>query len=179
MNPNRARGKARFAKLIGEDVLRKALLLTMIATALSAVSAPAWAIQCVAYARAASAVQLQGDAWQWWPAAEGLYGRGIAPRQGAVLVFARQGSMSHGHLAVAARVIHNRLILVDHANWAPTHGEGRGEVSTHVPVLDVSPANDWSQVRVWHQPADQFGNRVYTTQGFVYPLPPLPQSPRR
>ncbi|MBX9633849.1 MAG: hypothetical protein K2X44_02615, partial [Magnetospirillum sp.] len=38
----------------------------------------------------------------------------------------------------------------------------------------VSPKNDWTQVRVWFQPAAEFGSRVYRTDGYVY----QPRDPR-
>lgn len=146
------------------------ILLCLLVSAVAAVLPffDADAMQCVAYARSASGIQLQGDAWRWWPGAAGLYQRGGIPDPGAVLVFARQGRMSHGHVAVVARVVGSRMVLVDHANWAPPQGRERGQVARLVPVLDVSPANDWSRVRVWHHPARQYGNQVYRTEGFVY-----------
>lgn len=147
--------------------MRKALLLLAGVLALAS-AAPAQALQCVPYAREASGINLKGDAWQWWQAAAGVYERGRAPKDGAVLVFSRQGSMRHGHVSVVTRVISPRLVLVDHANWAPARTSGRGEVTKAVPVLDVSPRNDWSQVRVWYRPASEFGNRIYRTDGFVY-----------
>ena len=156
------------ARGIVEGTVRKILLL-LVTVLLSALPfGDANAVQCVSFARQASGVHLQGDAWQWWNAAEGVYARGDAPRQGAVLVFSRQGSMHHGHVSVVSRVVSSRIVLVDHANWAPARGEGRGQVAQAVPVLDVSPANDWSQVRVWYRPAGLYGNRVYGTEGFVY-----------
>lgn len=148
--------------------MRKALLLLVSALVLAGLSAPAFAIQCVPYAREVSGINLKGDAWQWWNAAAGLYDRGRTPKDGAVLVFTRQGSMRYGHVSVVTRVISNRLVLVDHANWAPARTSGRGAVTTAVPVLDVSAKNDWSQVRVWFHPAKDFGNRAYRTDGFVY-----------
>ena len=126
------------------------------------------ALQCVTYAREVTGLNLKGDAWKWWEAADGLYDRGNAPRDGAVLVFKRQGSMSHGHVAVVRKTASARIVLVDHANWAPHRSAGRGQVSEAVPVMDVSPNNDWSQVRVWYRPSAEYGSRVYKTQGFVY-----------
>jgi len=126
------------------------------------------AMQCVTYARDVSGLNLKGDAWRWWEAAAGVYDRGRAPRDGAVLVFKRQGRMSHGHVSVVRRVVNSRELLVDHANWAPHRSAGRGQVSHAVPVIDVSPNNDWSQVRVFYRPAGELGTRVYQTQGFVY-----------
>ncbi|MDA8229855.1 MAG: CHAP domain-containing protein [Magnetospirillum sp.] len=152
--------------------MRKVLFLVFSVFALAVLPmAPASAIQCVPYAREVSGIHLKGDAWQWWDAAAGVYARGSAPRVGAVLVFSRQGRMSHGHVSVVTKVISNRMVLVDHANWAPARGNGRGKVSHAVPILDVSPHNDWSQVRVWYRPVGQYGNRVYRTEGFVYGSP--------
>lgn len=155
--------------------MRKCLLLIAAALAMTAAAVtPAAAIQCVQYAREISGINLKGDAWQWWNAATGVYDRGRAPKDGAVLVFTRQGSMHHGHVSVVTRVLSNRLVLVDHANWAPARTAGRGAVTTAVPVLDVSPKNDWTQVRVWFQPTNDFGTRVYRTDGYVY----QPRDPR-
>lgn len=149
--------------------MRKLLLLIASAVAITAAAVtPAAAIQCVQYAREASGINLKGDAWQWWSAASGVYDRGRAPKDGAVLVFNRQGSMRYGHVSVVTRVLSNRLVLVDHANWAPARTSGRGAITTAVPVLDVSPKNDWTQVRVWFPPANDFGSRVYRTDGYVY-----------
>ena len=125
-------------------------------------------LQCVTYAREVTGLNLKGDAWKWWEAADGLYDRGKTPREGAVMVFKRQGSMSHGHVAVVRKTTSSRIILVDHANWAPHRSAGRGQVSESVPVMDVSPNNDWSQVRVWYRPSAEYGSKVYKTQGFVY-----------
>lgn len=155
--------------------MRKCVLLIVSALALIASETSALAIQCVPYARELSGINLKGDAWQWWNAASGVYDRGRAPKDGAVLVFNRQGSMRHGHVSVITRVISSRLVLVDHANWAPARTSGRGEITTAVPVLDVSAKNDWSQVRVWFHPAADFGSRVYRTDGYVY----QPRDPRQ
>lgn len=157
-------------------MVRKALLLIISALILGA-AAPASAIQCVPYAREVSGIDLKGDAWQWWNAATGRYDRGRAPKDGAVLVFSRQGSMRYGHVSVVTRVVSSRLVLVDHANWAPARGSGRGAITTAVPVLDVSPKNDWSQVRVWYHPVSDFGSRVYRADGYVY-QPRDPRIPR-
>ncbi len=126
------------------------------------------ALQCVTYAREVTGLNLKGDAWKWWEAAQGVYDRGNAPKEGSVLVFKRQGSMSHGHVSVVRRVAGSRMVMVDHANWAPHRSAGRGQVTEGVPVMDVSPHNDWSEVRVWYRPSNEYGSRVYKTQGFVY-----------
>ncbi len=126
-------------------------------------AAPASALQCVPYARAASGIELRGDAWKWWNAAAGVYDRGHAPRVGAVIVFRKYGKMRRGHVAVVAKVVTNREILIDHANW------GRGSVSTMVAVRDVSHRNDWSEVQVWSAAVQDFGTHSYPTYGFIYP----------
>lgn len=125
-------------------------------------------LQCVTYAREVTGLNLKGDAWKWWEAAQGVYDRGNTPKVGSVLVFKRQGKMSHGHVSVVRGTAGSRVVLVDHANWAPFRSAGRGKVTKAVPVLDVSPKNDWSEVRVWYQPSREYGSRVYKTQGFVY-----------
>jgi hypothetical protein len=38
-------------------------------------------------------------------------------------------------------------------------------------VLDVSPGNDWSAVRVWWPPSGGWGMTVYPTYGFILPQP--------
>lgn len=149
----------------------KRLVATILAAALLAVIAAPGAVaqQCVNFARQSSGIGLSGDAWRWWSAAEGVYGRGQMPRPGAVLVFERTDRMRRGHVAVVSAVLDSREILVDHANWAPRRSAGRGKVARDVAVLDVSPANDWTQVRVWHEPSGDYGLRVNPTRGFVYP----------
>lgn len=125
-------------------------------------------LQCVQYARSITNVPIKGDAWTWWnKAAAARIGRGAEPELGAVLVFRKTGRLPRGHVAVVSEVINNREIMVDHANWASRRGE-RGRVDLAVRVLDVSPANDWSEVRVWYAPADTFGQRVYPAYGFIY-----------
>jgi hypothetical protein len=141
-------------------------LLSLLAGGLAA---EAQALQCVPFAREQSGISLRGDAWTWWMAAAGQYDRGQAPRPGAVVVFKKHGSMSHGHVAVVAEVINSRKVMVDHANWAPHRGRGRGQVAKMVVVTDVSPRNDWSQVRVWNEASGELGQRVYPTYGFIYP----------
>jgi surface antigen len=121
---------------------------------------------CVPYARARSGITLAGDAWQWWDAAAGRYERGAAPRPGSVLVIGRTGRMRSGHVAVVARVVGRREVLVDHANWAT--GAARGRIMTNQRVVDVSPGNDWSLVRVWYPPIGALGTTAYPARGFVH-----------
>lgn len=148
--------------------MRKGLLSLVTAVVLSTLAIPAQALQCVPYARQVSGIDLQGDAWKWWNAAAGRYDRGRTPQMDAVMVFGRQGSMRYGHVSVVSKVVNNRMILVDHANWAPVRSAGRGAITKMVPVLDVSDKNDWSKVRVWYEPSSTFGSKVYRADGFVY-----------
>lgn len=148
--------------------MRKGLLALVTAVVLSAVALPAQAIQCVPYARQVSGIDLQGDAWKWWNAAAGRYDRGRTPQTDAVMVFSRQGSMRYGHVSVVSKVVNSRMILVDHANWAPVRSSGRGAITKMVPVIDVSPKNDWTRVRVWYEPSSTFGSKIYRADGFVY-----------
>ena len=123
-------------------------------------------LSCVPYARARSGIALRGDAWQWWDAAAGSYARGAQPRPGSVLVLRRTARLRDGHLAVVSRVVSGREVLVDHANWAS--GGLKGLVARDQPVIDVSPGNDWTQLRVWYPPARVVGSTVFPAYGFIY-----------
>ncbi len=122
-------------------------------------------IPCVPHARALSGLPIRGDAWPWWPAAEGRYLRGPTPRVGSVLVLKRTDRLRRGHLAVVTRVLGAREVLAEHANWL-----NRGMIHRNVPLVDVSPANDWSQVRLWYVPGDHLGGRTYPANGFIHPV---------
>lgn len=122
---------------------------------------------CVPYARSRSGITLAGDAWEWWAAAEGRYGRGRSPRPGAVLVLMRTARLRQGHVSVVARVVSRREIRVDHANWGS--GANKGRVARDQPVLDISEANDWTLVRVWYPRVNDFGQSNWPAFGFVYP----------
>jgi len=122
-------------------------------------------LQCVPYARQLSGLEIRGDAWTWWSAAEGRYLRSRTPRPGAVLVLRKTDRLSRGHLAVVTRVIGPREIVAEHANWL-----NRGRIHRNVPVVDVSPANDWSQVRLWYVPGGHLGGNVYPAHGFIHPV---------
>src|SRR6201999_1249484 len=98
---------------------------------------------CVAFAREETGIDLSGNASAWWGHAAGLYERGSRPEVGAIMSFEANGRMPSGHVAVVAAIINSRQIEIDHANWS-----GRGGVSRGVPVVDVSPGNDWTAVRV-------------------------------
>jgi len=132
-------------------------------------SATADALQCVPFAREISGISIRGDAWTWWSAAVGSYDRGQTPRLGAVVVFKKHGSMRHGHVAVVTGVVNSREVLVDHANWGSRRTGGRGQIAKGMSVVDISPRNDWSEVRVWNRRSGDYGTRVYPTYGFIYP----------
>lgn len=120
--------------------------------------------ECVPYARNISGVQIWGDAVTWWAQADGKYVRSGRPAEGSVLVLRGWNDERRGHVAVVKEIINERMIRVDHANWMRG-----GEISINVPVSDVSPDNDWSQVRVWHVPGGYWGGRTYQVQGFIHP----------
>jgi len=124
-------------------------------------------MQCVPYARVVSGVDLRGDAWTWWGQADGHYGRGKKPRAGAVLVFAKTKRLPRGHVSVVTKIVAPREILVTHANWSSADDE-RGQVTSNVRIIDISPGNDWSELRVWNDDIDDFG-LVYPAKGFIYP----------
>jgi hypothetical protein len=122
-------------------------------------------LQCVPFARVESGVDIYGNANTWWEQAADRYERASTPSQGAVLVLHGYQDPDRGHVAVVKEVVSPRLIIVDHANWL-----NHGEITRDVPVRDVSPNNDWSQVQVWYVPARQWGRRTYDVQGFILNL---------
>ncbi|CAK7192490.1 hypothetical protein COMNV_00689 [Commensalibacter sp. Nvir] len=120
-------------------------------------------IQCVAFARHVSDVQLKGNARDWWNNAEGVYEKGYVPQPNSILSFKSTRRMPYGHVAVVKEVVNPRTIIIDQSHWAQ-----RG-ISRNVPVIDVSPNNDWSSVRVAiNRKKDSFGS-IYPTHGFIYP----------
>ncbi len=132
-------------------------------------------LQCVPYARAVTGIQIRGDAWTWWDQADGRYARGFWPKVGAVMALKPHGNSHLGHVAAVSRIIDSRTILIRHANWSPINGR-RGQIEDNVKVIDVSDANDWSQVRVWYAPIQAIGGSVWPVQGFIYSGKP-PKAP--
>ena len=126
--------------------------------------------ECVPFARRMSGIQIYGDAWTWWAQADGQYGRGRRPKVGAVLVFRQTPAMRLGHVAVVSRIISPRILMVTHANWSRIGG-ARGQVERDVTMVDVSPAHDWSAVKVWYDTNEALGGSTYPTYGFVYGSP--------
>jgi surface antigen len=119
--------------------------------------------ECAPFARALTGVSLTGAAADWWWQAEGRYDRTYKPDVGSILVFRRSGRLPSGHVAVVSRVVSKRQIMVTQANWV------HHRITEDQPVVDVSPGNDWSIVRVWWPPAGQMGTSDYAVVGFIRP----------
>lgn len=150
------------------DWLRTLVVATAVLSAF--VTTPAQArLQCVPYAREVSGIAIHGNAATWWDQADGRYARGPDPREGAVLAFRPTGAMPLGHVAVVDTVIDDRRILLNHANWS-----GPGLIEEGALAIDVSPAGDWSEVRVWFAPSQSLGSRENPTFGFIYPVSESP-----
>lgn len=130
-------------------------------------SGPEVASECVPFARAVAEVPIYGNAADWWTRAAGQYARSSTPRVGSVLVFRRSSRLAYGHVAVVSRVLSPRRILLTHANWVPHR------VNADVLSIDVSPNNDWSQVRVWWPPSRQMGAGIYPAYGFIHRSQPM------
>jgi len=123
-------------------------------------------LQCAPYARERSGIPIHGNAATWWDQAAGAYARGQAPSSGAVLVFKSTRSNPYGHVAVVDRVVDERHVLLDHANWSRP-----GKIEHDALAEDVSEAGDWSQVRVWYAPSAGMGLRTNAAFGFIYAQP--------
>lgn len=120
-------------------------------------------LECAPFAREVTGIRLYGDAAAWWQQAEGRYDRGQVPVEGGVLVFRRSGRLPSGHVSVVADQVSAREIRVTHANWV------HRRITRDEPVVDVSPGNDWSRVRVWWAPSNTLGSTIYPTYGFIAP----------
>lgn len=121
---------------------------------------PKGRIWCVPFARTVSGVEIKGNANTWWKKAAGVYERGQTPKIGAVMSFAATKSMPMGHVAVVSKVVSEREVLVDQANWE------RNRITQDTLVVDVSEKGDWSLVRV----ASVGGTlgRTNPVNGFIY-----------
>ena len=120
-------------------------------------------LQCAPYAREVSGIDLHGRAADWWGQAEGVYARGTTPREGAVLAFRSTHSMRAGHVATVAKVVDDRHVLLNHANWSRP-----GMIEHEALAEDVSANGDWSEVRVYFAPIGKLGLRSSPTFGFIY-----------
>lgn len=138
--------------------------VTLALGALIVTPAAAGTLQCAPFARQVSGVELYGNANSWWGQAEGRYDRGHTPREGAVLAFAASRAMPVGHVAMVSKVVGDREVLLTHANWSY-----RGGIERNVRAIDVSPNNDWTDVRVWYGPIGKLGLRSNPAKGFIYP----------
>ena len=76
------------------------------------------------------------------------------------MAFAASRAMPKGHVAVVSKVLSDREILVDQANWE------RNQITLDTLVVDVSDKGDWSRVKV----ASVGGTlgRVNPVNGFIY-----------
>lgn len=136
---------------------------TLALGALITTPAAAGVLQCAPFARQVSGIELYGNANSWWSQAEGRYERGHEPRVGAVLAFSASRSMPVGHVAMVSKVVSEREVLLTHANWSY-----RGGIERNVRAIDVSPNNDWTDVRVWYGPIGDLGLRPNPAKGFIY-----------
>lgn len=126
--------------------VRSAILgafLLIATTFASPAAAQFW--QCAPFARMVSGIEIYGNAGTWWAQADGRFDRGSRPRVGSVMVMKPYARMRVGHVAMVSAIVSAREIAVTHANWSR-----RGGVERDVRVVDVSPANDWSRVKVWY-----------------------------
>ena len=78
------------------------------------------------------------------------------------MVLFNYASSGSGHVAVVRRIVSSREIRVDHANW-----NNDGSIYVNDPVVDVSAANDWSQVKVWNIKTGGWGTKTFPVQGFI------------
>jgi len=120
-------------------------------------------LQCVPYARNVTGIRIFGDAHTWWGQAAGKYPRGREPRVGAVMAIRPHGNSRLGHVAAVSRIVDDRTVLLRHANWSSP-----GQIENDVRAVDVSPANDWSEVRIWYGPGRKLGARRWPLYGFIY-----------
>ena len=129
----------------------------------AAAHAPQRRIQCVQYVVANSAFRVRGNARDWWRNSAGIHARGSVPEPGSVLSFRSIRSMPLGHVALVNRVVSDREIIIDHANWT------RGAITRGASVIDVSPRNDWTAVRLTQKAGSKVYGAIYPTDGFIHP----------
>ena len=130
------------------------------------VETPPKPLECVPYARMRSGVALFGNAGTWWAKAEGRYTKSSMPLLGSVIVLTGYAGPGRGHVGVVSELVTEREIRLDHANWL-----GDGAIYLHDPVADVSPDNNWSEVRVWNPRTRAWGTKTYLVEGFIGPEP--------
>jgi hypothetical protein len=120
--------------------------------------------QCVTYARAVSGIQIRGNAHTWWGQAAGKYERNRTPAVGAVMAMPGYGKMRLGHVAMVSRIVNDREVLLNHANWSR-----RGRPENGVRAVDVSEKGDWSRVKIWFAGNGDLGTTSYPVSGFIHP----------
>ena len=147
-------------------MFRKKIVAALGALALL-IPAQAMALQCAPFARQVSGVDIFGNAKTWWYQAEGRYARGAEPKLGAVMTFKPTRSMPMGHVGMVSKIVSDREVLIDHANWSTINGR-RGHIERGARVVDVSASGDWSEVRVWYAPLKGLGTSTYPLYGFIY-----------
>jgi surface antigen len=76
-------------------------------------------------------------------------------------------TMPMGHVGMVSKIVSDREVLIDHANWSVIGGR-RGQIERGALVVDVSPNGDWSSVRVWYAPLKGLGRSTYPLHGFIY-----------
>jgi hypothetical protein len=81
------------------------------------------------------------------------------------------GGSTLRHVATVTRVLGARTILISHANWSALR-----MVEPNVTASDVSPANVWSEVRVWFAPIRKLGGAHWPLSGFIYSDKPIRHS---
>lgn len=140
--------------------------LMMLGLMFGAAPAQAQFWQCAPFARMVSGIDIYGNAGTWWGQAAGRYARGQTPSLGSVMVMKPHGKMRVGHVATVSRIVSDREVKVTHANWSR-----RGGVERDVRVVDVSPAGDWSKVKVWFASIGDVGQTIYPTFGFIHAKP--------
>lgn len=167
-------GGSRIFTGAGSKLGRALARIVLFAALLGLIPAAAQArLQCVPYAREVSGIDIHGNALTWWDQAEGEYRRGQEPEVGAVLTFRPTRAMPLGHVAVVSKIVDDRHIILNHANWSRP-----GMIEREALAVDVSEAGDWSEVRVWYAPSGGLGVRTNPTFGFIYrDAPAAPPAP--
>ena len=159
-NALKSQSRAALRKAAKETDQLRAELKSAVAVAKATLKPVRGRIWCVPFARTVTGVQIKGNANTWWKKAAGVYDRGHAPKVGAVMAFAASRAMPMGHVAVVSKVVSDREILIDQANWE------RNRITQDTLVVDVSKKGDWSVVRVAN--ASGTLGRTNPVNGFIY-----------
>ena len=103
-----------------------------------------------------SGIELSGNAARGGTTLPACMSGALAPEVGSILNFrARPGTCGWATVAVVTNVISPRHIEIDHANWGAP-----GRISRNIDVVDVSPSNDWTDVRVALSQSEDYGKRL-------------------